>query len=140
MLGALAALAVVLIACGGAVAGPTPPPTQAYGEITVTFVRPSTGPSVVPTLPVGNAVSVIGSTFEPQALQAPLGTAVTWTNRDAIAHTTTSGVPGAPDGNWDGQLFGGGTFTYSFTQPGTYAYYCRFHSAMHATIVVRPPG
>ena len=34
-------------------------------------------------------------------------------------------------------MFGEGIFRFSFTQAGTYAYYCRFHTAMHATIVVR---
>lgn len=128
----------LLTSCGGpAIAESTPWPSATFGEIRVTLVRPSTGPRVVPTLPVGTAVALIGNTFDPQAMVVPLGSTVTWTNRDAIAHTTTSGVPGAPDGKWDGQMFGEGIFRFSFTQAGTHAYYCRFHSAMHATIVVR---
>jgi plastocyanin len=132
-----AALAIVTSCGGAATAEGTPWPTQTYGEIRVTRVRPSTGPRAVPTLPVGTAIRLIGSTFDPQALEVPLGSNVSWTNRDAIAHTTTSGVPGAPDGTWDSQLVSDGVFSFRFTQPGTYAYYCRLHSAMHATIVVR---
>lgn len=138
LFGTVPALAMVIAACGGSAgAEPSPWPTQTFGEIRVTLVRPSTGPTVAPTVPVGDAVTVAGSFFDPPVLQVPLGGTLTWTNRDPIAHTTTSGVPGVPDGAWDGQLFGGATFSYAFTRAGTYAYFCRFHAGMHATIVVR---
>jgi len=136
--GFVCAIGIVIAACGGA-GGPEPSPwpEQTYGAIRVTLVRPSTGPYVAPTLPVGDTVLLRGSVFDPTALQVPLGATVTWTNRDGIAHTTTSGVPGFPDGKWDGQLYSGGSYSLAFTQAGTYPYYCRFHAAMYATIVVR---
>lgn len=138
LIGSVPALAMVIVACGGpAAAEPSPWPTQTYGEIRVALVRPSSTHFVALPPPVGTAVTVAGSSFDPPVLQVPLGQTVTWTNRDAIAHTTTSGVPGVPDGKWDGQLYSGATFSFSFTRTGTYAYFCRFHSSMHATIVVR---
>ncbi len=136
--GLLALTAIVVAACGRAEAAPQWP-EQTYGAITVRLVKPSGTPFVAPPVPVGNAVALIGSTFEPTPLQVPLGTTVTWTNRDVIAHTVTSGVPGFPDGKWDGQLGGlGATFALTLSVPGTYAYYCRFHAGgMHGIIDVR---
>jgi plastocyanin len=130
------AAAVVTAACGGGAAAERYP-DQTYGAIVVTLVRPGTTPYVSPTPAVGDAVAVLGLAYDPTTLEVPLGSTVTWTNRDAIAHTVTSGVPGFPDGFWDGQLFTGATFARLFTQPGTYAYYCRFHTSMAARLVVR---
>lgn len=134
--GLLALAAVVVAACGGGGAAERYP-EQTYGEIRVTLVRPGTTPAVSATPAVGDAVAVLGLAYDPATLQVPLGATVTWTNRDGIAHTVTSGVPGFPDGAWDGQIFTGATFARLFTQPGTYAYYCRFHSSMAGRLVVR---
>ena len=51
------------------------------------------------------------------------GTTVTWKNADAEPHTVT-----ADDGSYDsGSLAPGATYTHTFTRPGTYTYYCKFH-------------
>ncbi len=132
------ALSLLLItSCAGPSGVETPWPTQTYGEITVTFVRPGTTPAVSPTIPVGTAVRILGSTFDPQILEVPLGSSVTWTSRDSILHTVTSGTFGRPDGRFDRELLGGATFTYAFTEPGRLSYYCRLHGGMHATLIVR---
>lgn len=127
-----------MAACaGGATAARSPYPTQTYGAIVVTLVRPSSTPFVAPTLPVGDAVTLRGSAFDPPTLAVVAGTPVTWTNRDVIAHTSTSGVPGVPDGAWDGPLYPNGTFSFTFTRAGTYTYFCRVHASMYGSIVVR---
>lgn len=130
-------LAVTASCAGPARAESTPHPGQTFGEITVTFVRPGTTPAVSPTIPVGTAVRILGSTFDPQILEVPLGSTVTWTSRDSILHTVTSGTFGRPDGLFDRELLGGGTFTWTFTQPGKLPYFCRFHGGMQATLLVR---
>ena len=56
---------------------------------------------------------------------------VTWTNKGRVPHTTTSGVDGKPDGLWDTKhLVRGESFSYAFTQPGTYRYFCRPHHGL----------
>src|SRR6185295_3721394 len=58
--------------------------------------------------------------FQPTTISVPAGTTVTWTNKDPIAHTVT-------DVNqlWDSGLFEeNGTYSMTFTTPGTYTYYC----------------
>ena len=79
--------------------------------------------------------------YEPLDLTVPAGTTVRWTNMDAIAHTVTSGVSdgsaGTADGRFDsGFLDQGETFTFTFTEPGTYPYYCIPHPWMRGTVTV----
>lgn len=54
-------------------------------------------------------------------------------------HTTTSGQPGGQDGIWDTQGFlsTGQSFEFTFTEAGTFPYFCRVHgSIMTGTVNV----
>ena len=78
------------------------------------------------------AVDIVDFAFEPATLEIPVGTTVTWTNQGQAPHTAT-----AEDGSFDsGPLDPGGTFSHTFEEPGTYAYFCGIHPDMRATIVV----
>jgi plastocyanin len=61
---------------------------------------------------------------------------------DASGHTWTSGSPGTADGTFDsGDISNGFNYQYVFSQPGTYAFFCRYHYAsrgMYASITVDP--
>lgn len=123
-LGALAATLLVLAACGGGAAAPAP--TSAAPTAAATQAA------------AGNAITVQTFTFKPDALQVPVGTTVTWTNRDSTPHTATSGTADAKDGKFRGDLRGGGgTFSFTFAQAGTYAYFCELHGDMKGTVTVR---
>lgn len=79
--------------------------------------------------------------YDPLDLEIELGTTVTWTNDDQVAHTVTSGesdgTVGEADGMFDsGFVDPGGTFSYTFDEPGTFAYYCTPHPWMKATVTV----
>ncbi len=91
------------------------------------------------TLSGGNGVTVQGSKFDPTTLEVPVGTTVTWTNKDNIAHTVTSGTPSAKDGKFDGALDPtSGTFAFTLSTAGTFKYFCQNHpTTMLATIVVK---
>lgn len=72
----------------------------------------------------------------------PVGTRVTWTNLDGpTLHTATSDATPTPV--WDsGTLAGGVSFSFVFSQVGSFPYHCNFHlflPAMHGTITVIPP-
>jgi len=76
------------------------------------------------------AIKVENSTFTPSDIVVSVGTKVTWTNTDRMAHTVYSGIVGSADA---GKLFKGfidtdKTFSYTFTKAGTYPYYCSIHS------------
>ena len=87
-------------------------------------------------------VSIHDLAFNPSSITVPVGTTVLWTNNEngSIQHIVASGTPGSPSGMFDsGALNPGQSFQFTFTQPGTFTYYCRIHgAAMTGTVVVTP--
>jgi plastocyanin len=83
------------------------------------------------------AVSIINYTFMPKKLTVAVNTKVTWTNNDSTGHTVVSTTAGTPFGT-KRALAEGKAFSYKFTTPGTYTYYCSIHTYMKGTIVVNP--
>ena len=68
--------------------------------------------------------------FDPSAITVPTGTTVAWTNDDAPPHTVTS-----TDGVFDsGILDPGGSFSFTFNEPGTFDYVCQLHPQMQGTV------
>lgn len=70
-------------------------------------------------------VSMEDNFFEPANITVEPGTTVTWVQNGNNPHTTTS-----YDGLWDsGMIEGGsgGTFSFTFDEPGTYDYFCIPH-------------
>ena len=60
-----------------------------------------------------------------------VGTTVTWTNRDDIPHTVVCA------GKFRSKaLDTDGTFSFTFTEPGEYKYFCSLHPHMTGTIKV----
>jgi plastocyanin len=75
--------------------------------------------------------------FQPAAIAIRAGTAITWTNRDDIEHTVTSGDPEHRTGHFDLHLTArGATTTASFPEPGVYVYFCDKHPSMRGEIRV----
>lgn len=74
--------------------------------------------------------------FAPANVTIAVGDTVRWTNTDDEQHTTTSDT-----GVWNsGPLNSGQSFAFTFNAPGTYGYFCAFHSGMRGTIVVTGSG
>ncbi len=71
--------------------------------------------------------------FNPTTVTVPVGATVTWTNDDGTLHTVTSATKVFSSAGLDE----GGAFSYTFTTPGTYTYYCKLHPHMTGTIVVK---
>src|ERR1700675_2535204 len=78
----------------------------------------------------GADVKIDNFSFGPDVTIAA-GTTVTWTNHDDVPHVVAS----------DSNVFKSKAldtddrFTYTFTKPGTYVYYCTVHPRMTAKIV-----
>lgn len=72
--------------------------------------------------------------FLPTTNTVPAGTTFLWTNADSAVHTVT-----ALDGSFDsGRMGPGATYLWTFTQPGTYDYFCAIHpSSMRASVLVQ---
>jgi plastocyanin len=79
------------------------------------------------------AVSIDNFTFGPQTLTVKAGTTVTWTNKDDIPH----GIGSADNAFAKSRaLDTDDSFSFTFTKPGTYQYFCYIHPHMTGTIVV----
>lgn len=77
-------------------------------------------------------VSIQNFSFQPSVLTVAAGTTVTWTNLDGATHTVTS-----RSDVWDsGELSQNQAFSFTFTQPGEFEYYCAIHPSMKGKIVV----
>ena len=87
--------------------------------------------------PSALSVNVKVFKFDPTPLTVAVGTKVNWMNNDEILHTVTSGAPGQDDGKFNGEMNGQGTsFTFVFTTPGTYTYFCSRHNGMRGEVDV----
>src|SRR3954447_10851772 len=84
------------------------------------------------------AVQIKSYAYTPAALTIKVGTKVTWTNYDTAPHTVT--VDSGPVKFNSPTLQKGDSFTYTFTTPGTYSYYCAVHPDMVATVTVTGSG
>ena len=71
--------------------------------------------------------------YSPATLTVAPGTTVTWTSRDDEPHTVTSRDSLFTSGGLDADE----SFSYTFTTPGTYTYFCKLHPEMNGTIVVK---
>jgi plastocyanin len=84
------------------------------------------------TVPGANEVWIQNMTFNPSTISVTAGTTITWTNKDAIGHTVTSDA-----GLFDsGMIATNGTYQYTFSTAGSYAYHCKVHPGMTASITV----
>ncbi len=83
-----------------------------------------------------------GLKFTPQAVTIQVGDTVQW-NWAGNGHSSTSGVPGAPDGIWDsGILNQGATFSQVFSSAGNFNYFCSPHGSccgMIGSVTVNAP-
>ena len=78
-------------------------------------------------------VSIDNFSFGPQTLTVKAGTTVTWTNRDDIPHGIASSNNAFKK---SGALDTDDSYSFTFTTPGTYQYFCYLHPHMVGSIVV----
>jgi plastocyanin len=72
--------------------------------------------------------------FSPEIIEVKTGQTVEWANDDLTPHTVTS--QGAGDLN-SGSIDAGSSWRHTFTQAGSFPYYCTFHPEMKGTVIVK---
>ena len=78
------------------------------------------------------AVAIENFTFNPQRIAIKAGTTVTWTNKDDIPHAIA-----ATDKLFRSKVLDSdNSYSFTFTTPGIYAYFCSLHPHMTGTVVV----
>jgi len=80
-----------------------------------------------------NTVSIDNFTFTPKTLTVKAGTTVSWTNHDDIPHGIASSENVFKK---SAALDTDDSYSFTFTAPGTYQYFCYIHPHMVGTIVV----
>lgn len=105
----------------------------------------STGGNSVSIVP--NASTLADKAFAPNPLNAKVGDTVTWTNKDTVFHTVTSGT--GPSDTTHGKEFDSGlsgptalttqgkTFSHKFMTAGEFPYFCQLHPTMVGKVVVK---
>ncbi|MDD1689671.1 MAG: cupredoxin family copper-binding protein [Methanoregula sp.] len=84
----------------------------------------------------GNTIAIKNFAFDPASLTVKAGTTVTWTNQDSVPHIIASDT-GSPAAFSSSSLSTGASYSFTFTQAGTYAYHCTIHPSMKGTIIVQ---
>jgi plastocyanin len=83
--------------------------------------------------PAAAEVKIDNFSFGPATLTVPVGTTVTWTNRDDIPHTVVS-----TDGVFKSKVLDTDEkFSFTFSKAGTYSYFCSIHPKMTGKVVVQ---
>jgi len=83
-------------------------------------------------VPIPMAVAIDNFTFNPQKLTVKAGTTVTWTNKDDIPHAVAAVNKQFRSKTLDTD----DAYSFTFTTPGSYDYFCSLHPHMTGTIVV----
>ena len=83
-----------------------------------------------------SAVVIDNFTFSPQHLRVKTGTTITWTNRDDIPHAIAAVSKLFRSKALDTDE----AYSFTFTTPGIYDYFCSLHPHMTGIIVVEAAG
>jgi plastocyanin len=112
---------------------PVRTPTPAKGRTAAKRRTNSRAHHVVVAFPAGDPGTTISDfRFAPATITVHAGQTVTWINRGPSTHTAT-----ARDRSFNsGPLKPGASSSHTFTQAGTYNYFCQIHTFMHGTVVV----
>ena len=105
----------------------------ALGAATAVFLAAAVLPGWAQNASPAAAVEIDNFTFAPQTVTVKAGTTVIWTNKDDIPHGIASANNAFPKSK---AMDTDERFSFTFTTPGTYRYFCYVHPHMTGTIVV----
>ena len=78
-------------------------------------------------------VKIDNFSFLPATITVPAGTTIRWTNHDDIPHTVVSDEKTFKSKVLDTDQ----EYTFTFSKPGTYSYFCSIHPHMTGKVVVQ---
>jgi plastocyanin len=108
--------------------------TLAVGFILMVGTQRSQAAAPEDKAPKGIEVKIDNFSFGPMTMTVAAGTTVTWTNNDDVPHTVVSDDKTTFKSR---ALDTGEHFSYTFTKPGKYPYFCSVHPKMTAEVVVQ---
>jgi plastocyanin len=122
-LAAAAGLGMMLATSPGAAA----PPSGSIATRAASLAAPTA------TRAAGPRIEITKHMFSLPSVTVPTGVTVTWVNHDDDVHTvvSTTALFRSPGLDTDD------SYSYQFTKPGTYQYFCTLHPLMVGTVIVR---
>jgi len=99
----------------------------------MTNPAPEENPPEQEIQPQTHNIDIKNFAFSPKTLTIKVGDTVAWTNSDLTRHTVTSDSGSGLDSSLLSQ---GQSYTYTFTESGTFNYHCAPHPYMKGTITV----
>ena len=110
--------------------------TLLLAMLIATSVAPAAPPAAAEEAPV----MIKNFAYAPANRQVNAGDTVTWTNEEAmVPHDVSTRIPGQPDPVLPFEspmLRPKESFSFTFSVPGVYQYYCSLHPAMLGTVTV----
>ncbi len=88
------------------------------------------GPAPSPVAGTEHQVTIENFAFSPAEITIKVGDTVTWTEQDAVHHTTTGSIFDS------GDLGQEQTYSKTFDKAGTYDYTCNYHPNMKGKVIV----
>src|SRR5690348_9557736 len=83
--------------------------------------------------PVATSITIDNFSFTPKEITVSKGTTVTWINHDDVPHTVVS-----PDKKFKSRaLDTDDKYSFTFSDSGTYGYFCSVHPVMIGKVIVR---
>ncbi len=136
LLSVFIALAMVLSACSvhlglSKLVGGGSSSSSATKTIKATHTPPANGTPAAS----GTNISINNAKYRPKNLTVKVGTTLTWTNNDSVPQSVTSDTPGVFD---SGLLQPGKTWTYTFSQAGTFPYHSTADTTTFGSVTVTP--
>jgi plastocyanin len=98
---------------------------------TVTAARPALADGSGPAA----TVVIDNFSFNPPKLTVAAGSTVTWKNQDDMPHTIVNDA--SPREFKSPPLDSGEQFSWTFSKPGTYSYFCSIHPKMIGVVTVK---
>ena len=89
--------------------------------------------AAAPPAPSGPRIEITKHMFSLPSVAVPAGATVTWVNHDDDVHTVVSTTDLFRSAGLDTD----DSYSYRFTTPGDYPYFCTLHPLMTGTITVR---
>ena len=89
--------------------------------------------SVAVAAPAAPRIEITKHTFSRPTLTVPPGTIVTWLNRDDDVHTVVSTTLAFKSAGLETDE----AYSYKFTKPGVYEYFCTLHPLMTGKVIVK---
>ena len=111
-----------------AVATCAPAGQSGIGAVTRQMTQP-----VAVAAQAGPRVEITKHKFSRPTLTVPAGTTVTWLNRDEDLHTVVSTTLAFKSAGLETDE----AYSYTFTKPGIYEYFCTLHPLMTGKVIVK---